>query len=74
MKIKLFFYHEQWKWDKEGKIVTWHLKVAKELSGPRLLIFLCEHEIEVPYIELLSESTIKKITASKSRTRNLMER
>ena len=61
MKIKLYFYHEQWTFDKEGTITAWHCDMPEDLTGPRLRIFLCEHEVEVPDVELLPESEIKHI-------------
>ena len=65
MKIKLWFYHEQYTDDKaSAKIVPWHIKLDDETSGFLLRLFICEHEIEVPDVELLPEPEIKEIMVS----------
>lgn len=63
MKIKLYFYHEQWARDYISKpeIVAWHLRMDDDLTGLRLRIFLCEHEVEVPDVLPLPEAEIKDI-------------
>ena len=64
MKIKLYFFHEQWVFEKEGKIVPWHIKVDDELTGNRIRVFLCEHEVDVPDVVPLPEIEIKQIMVS----------
>lgn len=64
MKIKLYFYHEQWNFEEKGQIVAWHLKMDDELTGNRLRIFIKEHEVDAPDIALLPESQIKEIMVS----------
>ena len=60
--MKLYFYHEQWNFDKEGKICAFSFPMTEELSGVRLRIFISEADIDLPEnIKLLPESEIKQI-------------
>lgn len=64
MKIKLYFYHEQWLFEDTPTITAWHVKIPEELTGSRLRIFLCEHEVEVPDVIPLPEAEVKSIMVS----------
>ena len=61
MKIKLYFYHEQYTFEKEGTVIPWHVELDEDLTGPRLRVRLGECEVDVPDFNLLPESDIKHI-------------
>jgi hypothetical protein len=61
MKITLYFYHEQWTYDIEGKISAYSFEMPEDVTGPRLRLFMGAHEVDVPDIDLLPESEIKHV-------------
>ena len=61
MKIKLYLYHEQWAYDKEGKITAWGVELPDDINTSRVRVKLGECEVDIPDVELLGERELKQI-------------
>jgi len=61
MKIKLYLYHEQWAYDKEGKIAAWDVDLPDDISTSRVRVKIGECEVDIPDVELLGERELKQI-------------
>ena len=61
MKLKLYLYHQQWTFDKEGEIAVFSFKMDDDTTGPRLRIFIGEYDVEIPDVEVPDEAEIKQI-------------
>jgi hypothetical protein len=53
MKIKLYLYHEQWAYYKEGKIAAWCVELPDEINTSRVRVKVGECEVDIPDVELL---------------------
>ena len=59
MKIKAYFYHEQYSWEDIGRIGIWTSKIPDSADECSIRVFLAEQEIEVPELQMLTENQVK---------------
>jgi hypothetical protein len=61
MKIKMYFYHEQYSWEKNGRIGIWTSKINDSADESSIRVYLAEQEIEIPELKMLTEMQVKQV-------------